>query len=278
MSLLSKAINSVAVSLAGPIIRRRDDLPNHSSPVYRLYRFLSRAIKFSFYRTMQKDGDFTRSIYGVWLKRRDDNTYTYCVNGSYGFAYSEHLKKIRHDFTFLDIGSNIGLYSLVALRNSNCKDVHCFDPDSATIPFLTANLQRTEKSIFRVHPYAVSSSAGTAILNKESGHSGASTLATPTFESSAAETVTTVDHNYLDELLAHTQRPIYLKLDVEGHEMTVLTTLAQSSIINQVKEVFAEFNPAMSDTKAMQQWFTSNGFIQKWRIGSDQHWDALYSR
>lgn len=278
MNLVARTINNLSIAFAGPVIGRRDACSNHASVKYRILQFVSRVIKYFYNRTLQTQGEFTKSIYGVWLKKRDDNTYEYCVRGNYGYEYSQHLKSIREKFTFLDIGSNVGLYSLIALTNRKCKEVHCFDPDSTTIPFLTANLERTKSKVFQVHPYAVSTSSGTAILQKEAGHSGASTLAAPTFASSSSETVTTVDHNYLDSVVAQGSQAIHLKLDVEGHEMSVLNSLAKSTIIKRIVEVFAEFNPAMSDTSAMQQWFDDQGFIEEWRIGSIEHWDALYVR
>ena len=278
VNILRKLINSVAIECMSPTILARDSSETQSGLSYNLMRQLGRVAKYSFYRTLRNEGGFSRSAYGVWLRNRDDNTFLFCLRGNYGFAYSSHLRKRNTPFSYLDIGANIGLYSLIALNNKHVQHVHCFDPDSATLPYLYSNLEHTQSRRYAVHPYAVSSEAGTLTLSKEAGHSGASTLQQPTFDSDTQETITAVDHAYLNDQLSGDTNPILVKIDVEGHELTVLNTLAACEFFDRIEEIYAEFNTEMSDTKAMQEWFAANGFVETLHLGSTSHWDSLYVR
>jgi FkbM family methyltransferase len=278
VNIVRRLVNSAAVECVSPIILARDSHATKKGLSYQVLRQLGRVAKYSFYRTILNEDGFSRSVYGVWLRNRDDNTFLFCLRGNYGYAYSQHLRRRKSPFSYLDIGANIGLYSLVALTNSKVHKVHCFDPDSSTLPYLYANLEHTKSTAYEVHPYAVSLEAGTLVLSKEAGHSGASTLQTPTFNSDAQETITAVDHTYLNQALQGDKHHILVKLDVEGHELTVLETLSKTDFFERIVEIYAEFNTQMSDTVAMQAWFASHGFTETMHMGSQTHWDALYIR
>ncbi len=275
---MRKAINSIAIACLIPTNLARESHATKSGIRYQLVRRLGQMTKFSFYLTLRDEHGFSRSAYGVWLRNRDDNTFRFCLRGNYGFVYSQHLRNEKQPFSYLDIGANIGLYSLIALENEQVLHVHSFDPDTATLPYLVANLEHTNSKKFTVHPYAVSSQAGTLTLNKELGHSGASTLQTPTFDAGEQETITAVDHLYMNEQFQDNRHRVLVKIDVEGHELSVLETLGRCNFINRVAENYAEFNSEMSDTRAMQTWFANHGFVETIRTGTERHWDALYQR
>jgi FkbM family methyltransferase len=129
-----------------------------------------------------------------------------------------------------------------------------------------------------VHPFAVSADAGTLVLSKEEGHSGASTLQAPTFDSAIQESITAVNESYLNDVIQKDATPILVKLDVEGHEMTVLETLSKTLFFDRIQEIYAEFNAQMSDTPAMKAWFETHGFTETLHLGDETHWDSLFER
>jgi len=278
MAVVSKHINSLALLLMRPTVLARDVSSKKSGFQFLAVSQVARIAKKAFFQTLRNEDGFSRSAYGVWLRNRDDNTFLFCLRGNYGFAYSQHLRQYARPFTYLDIGANIGLYSLVALTNSHIRAVHSFDPDSATLPYLYSNLEHTQSAKYTVHPYAVSADAGTLVLSKEEGHSGASTLQAPTFDSAIQESITAVNESYLNDAIQHDSTPILVKLDVEGHEMTVLETLSKTIFFDRIQEIYAEFNAQMSDTPAMKAWFEMHGFTETMHLGDETHWDSLFER
>ena len=276
MTVFRKIANNLVVALIGPIHVARDNQVLNSGLLASPLRQFTRMLNFSYRKTLQTSAGFQLSPYGVWLKVRQDDTFTYCMRGEYGYRYAQHLRRIDKPFTFLDIGANIGLYSLIALENSNLQTVHSFDPDSDSIGYLQANLEHAQSKKWTLHPVAVSTSSGQMTLNKKRGHSGASTLEHPTFESEAQETINVVNHEYLNANINSNGTNIVVKIDVEGHELSVLTALAKSNLMSDITEIFAEFDAEMSNTQLTEDWFDSHGFRKAFHIGDNSHWDALY--
>ena len=276
--MLRRFLNKCAISAVQPIIAKRDILQRAKHPSAKFFHLLGKCARYVYYRTMQKREDYLLNIQGVWLKNRDDATFIYCLRGYYGFAYSQHLKSKKRPFTFIDIGANIGLYSLIALKNKNCTWVHAFDPDPETIPYLQANLDFTGQKNFSLHPYAVSDVAGVASLNTREGHSGNSTISDPTFDVTGTQSVTVVNYEYLNSIIPQDNSDVSIKIDVEGHDLQVLRSLDECEFLPRVTEIFAELNSNLSDSSQVLEWFAQHGFVESWRTGTD-HWeDVLFVR
>src|SRR6476661_2982883 len=71
-----------------------------------------------FFLRFASDGHCTPSVYGPLLQNRwHDATFRFCISGMYGTYFSDFLRKIPYPYSFVDIGANIGLYSLIAAAN-----------------------------------------------------------------------------------------------------------------------------------------------------------------
>jgi hypothetical protein len=125
-----------------------------------------------------------------------------------------------------------------------------------------------------MHPFAVSTSTGTATLLTLEGHSGMSTVAKPLFEPSGGQEITMVNEDYLNLVIAEDDTPICIKLDVEGNDFDVLQALSKCDFFPRTAEIFVEMNPEMSDTSGMNKWFFDNGFVESWRART-AHWDDV---
>ena len=117
---------------------------------------------------------------------------------------------------FYDIGAHAGLYSLLVLKNSPQTEVHAFEPDRQNLSQLYANLYLNQNyDQVTVHNLAVSNTTGTAYLDRsERTGRGTRTLAS--------------DGNYpvevqrFDDLFSDTDTLSFFKIDVEGHECSVI--------------------------------------------------------
>jgi FkbM family methyltransferase len=219
----------------------------------------------------------TPSVYGpVFRSRWQDATFRFCIAGMYGFRYSNYLLQLKSSFVFLDIGANIGLYSLIAARNLNCQAVHAFEPNP------TIALQIPENAILnqaelRVHAVAISDRSGTLPLYYSDAHTGAGSLA----QANGASSHTLVevrDHTYLDEKLDFTNCSVVVKIDVEGHEPRVIDQLMKSNFWKSIQSIYFEANERRYDVSALQAALRANGFeiVGTFRQGTDLN--LLYAR
>jgi FkbM family methyltransferase len=135
--------------------------------------------------------------------------------------------------TFLDVGSNIGFYAVLAKKIAPTVEVEAFEP----YPPLCANNRLFAKAngvTYTIHQMALSDCSGTSTLYRPADDTGtepsASTIATGSWQSRKAHTELIVETSTLDALLTDRtlKRPVVMKIDVEDHEAAVLRGAANT--------------------------------------------------
>jgi FkbM family methyltransferase len=227
--------------------------------------------------------DTVRSLYGVRLAGNwDDSTFRMYLFGSYGFFLANFLARRTAPFVFLDIGANQGLYSILAARNRNCVQVHAFEPVPPVADLLTENLalNRTRKVI--VHRRAISDRTGQIEIAFDPRHSGTSSLsavrdgAVP--DRARTIRLETIDHRGLNALIGTDETSIVIKIDVEGHEETVVSELVKCRFFPLVDAVFYECDETASDVAAIESLLRRHGFADFVKVGMGTHYDTLARR
>lgn len=271
---------TVANRCGAALVRMTSRRPHRRLPSRVLHR-LGRTL---FLSTVNVDDGFAYTAYGVWLRQRaDDRTFDFYLRGAYGFFLSDYLASQSQPFTFLDIGANAGLYSVLALRNPRVLGVHAFEPDPATLPYLRANLANAAPSKWTVHPVALSDRAGRAGLSTSSHHSGIATLRGSGLEGEPFDDLVTVelqDHAYLNASIRESSGAgtIVVKIDVEGHEFNAVRALAAWQRWPSVSAIYVEMDSTYSDTGPTIAFLEARGFVERYREGTAVHYDALYAR
>ena len=103
----------------------------------KIYKFI-----FLTYKYLIKPKKQVKSIYGIYLfPAFKDRTFKYYFKGTYGTFLSELIKSIDTKTLFVDIGSNQGLYSILAGQNKNIDQVISFEPSLQTSKLLKSNLK-----------------------------------------------------------------------------------------------------------------------------------------
>ena len=144
---------------------------------------------------------------------------------------------------FVDVGANIGLYSVIAGRNGN--DVISFEPEPRTYSFLKENLSKNEVATSEAYNCAAWDSEGFVDLKK-----GWTTAWTQTVEGSQIR-ATTVDS------VLRGRVPGLVKIDVEGSELKVLQGMRETlETANRPKIIFE----ARTGTKLHE----STDFLQRY--------------
>ncbi|WP_431284316.1 FkbM family methyltransferase [Humitalea sp. 24SJ18S-53] len=131
--------------------------------------------------------------------------------GEMGFL----LHLLRPNDLFMDVGANIGIYTVLAA--GVCGATVCaVEPANAALPHLADNLRLNEiEALVTTHPVALGEINGTARLSAGLGTTNRIIC------HDVPQEAATVAMSTLDALLGGAV-PLLLKLDVEGHEAQIL--------------------------------------------------------
>ncbi|KRA84420.1 FkbM family methyltransferase [Altererythrobacter sp. Root672] len=219
------------------------------------------------------------TAYGVRLWQRwDDRTFVYCRAGTYGRFLSDYLANRREEFAFVDVGANQGLYSLIAAQNPQCRQVTSFEPVAATFAALTANVAINPGSEkVTALKLGVSDKAERIEISVPRGHSGMATLRPAAGSDSETETIEVVSAVELDRLLDG-NLPLVIKVDVEGHEATVIEQLLACSQAPRIECIFYEVDKRWSDKDRIASMLRSAGFDAFKQVGRGHHFDVMATR
>ena len=211
--------------------------------------------------------DSTPSLYGPLLQTRwSDLTFQFCIFGEYGTYLSDFLREYSCAYSFLDIGANAGLYSLIAAENPNCVKCYAFEPNPLVFESLKKNIDLNNARKIEALNYAISDVEGLSQFVATDGHTGMGRLV-----GGAAEgiTVKTVNADMFDNIAIHDDRlPKIIKIDVEGHEPVVISELMKSSIWNDIRYLYFEVNASRYDETPVVERLRASGFKLVCRIGT----------
>lgn len=175
------------------------------------------------------------------------------------------LNGLAEESVFLDVGANIGLYSLYAATARRCR-VYAFEPESQNYALLNRNIQANAlDGRITAFPCALSDRVGLDRLylsRFEAGGSCHSVGAEVDFNlrPRVAPFVQGCASWTLDAAVAEGVLPLprYIKIDVDGFEHKVVAGARAS--LTGVEELLIEVNPALAEHRAMAAELADFGF------------------
>lgn len=254
-------------------------------------KILSLLIKFFYYNIWKLSPfKFCISLYGVFIKKNfSDNSFKYSLIGQYGKFFSKFLKKQSEASIFIDIGANLGIYSLIALKNPFFTKIFSFEPQIKIFNNLTENIQRNSGD-HRCIPmnYGISHFSKKGFLKIDEYDSAKSHLkvnqtgelrAQSEFPENAIwEDIELIGNEKLSSLLElDLKQKIGVKIDTEGHEFFVLEGLINTDFWQNICWIFIEFSRKIDHNKSLD-FLTKEGFTIVKKIGSGTHYDLLMKR
>lgn len=266
-------------------------ISTNPAPSSRLLRLLSEphrwrnAFTWHFYNTVlpRLGVSFVRSRYGVWLKVFPrDQTYTFCATGHYGTYLSDLLRDGRYS-AFLDIGSNQGLYALIAAQSPHMQTVYAFEPNPQVFSYLTANIRRNRAIQVEAVQAGLGRQRETLRLQVPVNHSGGGTLCQDgvTLRGRAVREmpVRIEDAVYLDSNMTLPEDgTVICKIDTEGYEPEVIDCLIASRHWARIGELFIECDEDSYDVAALKARLLGEGFEVVHKNGSGRHYDLHLRR
>nr|WP_298927635.1 FkbM family methyltransferase [uncultured Erythrobacter sp.] len=219
------------------------------------------------------------TTYGVKMwPNWGDKTYAYCHYGTYGTYLADLLGAVEHPFCFVDIGANQGLFSLIAGQNAACQKIIALEPVGPTYDRLAANLTANGLDD-RSQPlnFGLSDKAGDFPITLSKGHSGLATLGEHGAHLAGEHSQASVRLETMDALAQHLpdDLPIFVKIDVEGHEETVIRELLGSSHAKRIIAIFYEHDDRWTDKNAVNALLDNAGFEHSKIYGRGKHYDVL---
>ena len=181
-------------------------------------------------------------------------------------------------FLFLDIGANLGLFSLLAARHPLCRKVLAFEPLPAIFASLSMNIERNRAGKVEPHCCAISDAGSHVYLSYDPKHSGMSKVVADEMGSVRAKAM---NATRLTEVVGKFEGAILAKIDVEGSELTVFSILRQTGFYAAVDAIIIEIserNLTAHDKAELLDLLEAEGFAEVNRNGTAEHYDAYYRR
>lgn len=121
---------------------------------------------------------------------------------------------------FLDIGANIGFYTILALKHTPLTQAISFEPNPNVYKLLQKNIELNNIKAKPVNA-AVSNTSNDLTLAQESFHTGASKIKSENSDDTVAVNSIILDE-YIETTDIKAENIAFIKIDIEGHELNAL--------------------------------------------------------
>ncbi len=129
---------------------------------------------------------------------------------------------------FLDIGANIGYYSLLATKTSDFTEIHSIEAHPETYRQLLMQIEANAfQNIITPHNLAASEKSGELYIDRKAR--GGSSVSVD-----KGQNVISIKADALDSIFNFVGRNIAIKMDIEGHEVEALKGMANLLSCNKI--------------------------------------------
>ena len=237
---------------------------------------------FLFHKYISKTTRPLKGFYGILLNPSyDDKTFEYCFKGTYGVQLSDLITEITEPTMFLDIGSNQGLYSVLAGKNIAIDPIFSFEPNPKVAALLLKNATVNQMSNHQIIEAAISEKTGATVLHTFDYHSGKGTLREVEEEGNkplTSKKIKTINHKELNEYIPAEKKNV-IKIDVEGHEEVVISELIQCDFLKNTQWIFCEIDEKWINPQRIIEQLKGAGFSHFERMSNHpSHYDLLIRR
>lgn len=177
---------------------------------------------------------------------------------------------------FVDVGANIGFYSVIMASETDARTIYAYEPMGAAFSELEKNLALNGLSaLSNLNKLALSSSVGETEMSVLGAMSGANSIRDTSIHKDKSSVKTErVPISTLDDELTFARQNVAIKIDVERHEAEVLKGgrrfLGENTCIIQFESLERE-----SYHEECKEILTSLGYRKMITVGSDQYFSNM---
>lgn len=174
--------------------------------------------------------------------------------------------KRRRPRIFLDVGACWGYYSLLMHGLPGLEEIHAFEPDPVNRSQLFANILINEAHAgIRVHDYGISDRSGRIAFSAAGERNrGSSHVAGP----AGAEDGTAIEVRALDEVMQPSGERIFIKIDVEGHELQAVAGMRH---LLQANDCFLQIESFETNLPRLVSAMRDLGYRKEASVESDHY-------
>jgi FkbM family methyltransferase len=234
-------------------------------------RTTARKIK-PIYNVPERDDKGRYKIQGSWMYIDDRDSLELTKKGVYEYEETQLVKKlVKSDFTVLDLGANIGYFTLMMAKQA--KQVHAFEPEPRNFQTLQKNVELNNIKNAKLYNAAVTETSGTSTLYLCDSNRGMHRV----YESDwCNEGTTQVKTIRIDDIINHAD---FIKIDVEGSELGALKGMKE--LLQRGRStVLMEFHPPSiieygAKPRDVYDFMTSLGYTIRTPNGKPISFEAL---
>ncbi len=195
------------------------------------------------------------------IKLRPRTFDFYVLNEIFSKKIYHFKAKDKRPLTILDLGGNIGLFTLWALSQYKVKRIVIVEPDEENFALLSENLKLNKAGkVVTTLKMAVGKNNGKAHFNSHFINKGMHSLSDNQGEGRLVKTQTLSSIIKLNQLT----KVDIMKVDIEGGERYVFTPENQAWFKTNVNAVHGEWHRGSSlNRRSLKKYFTSIGFSFK---------------
>lgn len=166
--------------------------------------------------------------------------------------------EIDRDFTVVDIGAQIGVFTVMAGRKAISGRVLSFEPHPDNFSLLQSNVSANELHQVKTYNRAVASTEGPLKFYVSSFNTGGHSIVA----SGGSQVELIVDAVRLEDILKgeNISHIDYLKMDCEGAEVQILRSLASDTLRRISRIVMEIHDPVDATADGLTGWLQKQGF------------------
>lgn len=225
---------------------------------------------------MMYSGQTIETCYGLYTvasKPRLNMTYDY----EHGTLQAFHAAaKFLEVTNFVDVGANIGCYSVYLSDIASVKSIHAFEPAPIAFKEMERNISlQASQDLFHLYDIAASDKVGAVPFHLVGPMAGNNSI-----EHTGKKVPTvTVKVAPIDTVVQVENKSIAIKVDVEGHELQVINGMKNLLLANRCLLQVESLEPALA--KAMESILSLIGYKRLFVLRDDyifisQEFDAKF--